>query len=214
MEGTGRAMRSIRRRLAKPDFLMIGAVWLAVAMMTLAGVLSARYTAPPTASGPATGTLPGFVSTGAVDTCLPFSSYCGEALVMVEPDTPEAVALEVKLRANVVDAETFAELPVPVLQGRKLRPHECSKGVAAAVINESMARYLWADAESIGRRIRVSIADKGPRWVEIVGVVPDLSFGRGAVLHVPTLYLSSRQFDLAVKTFFAGDSGAPRTPGA
>lgn len=205
-------MRSIRRRLARPDFLMIGAVWLAVAVMAFAGALSARYTAPPTASG--TAAPPGFVSSGSVDTCLPFSAYCGEALVTVEPDTPETIALEVKLRANVVDAETFAELPVPVLQGRKLRPHECATGVAAAVINESMARYLWPDGEPIGRRIRVSIADKGPRWVEIVGVVPDLSFGRGAVLHIPTLYLSSRQFDLAVKIFFAGDSGGPRTPGA
>lgn len=215
MEQTGRAMRSIRRMLSRRDLLMIGAVWLAVAALALAGAVSARYVAPP--APPTTaglGTMPGFVSVGVPNTCLPFSSFCGDALVVLEPEEPEAIALEIKLRANIVDAETFADLPVPVLHGRNLRPHECSRGVAAAVINESMARYLWPDDDSIGRRIRVSIDDKAARWVEIVGVVPDLSFGRGAVPHIPTLYLSSRQFDVAVKLFFAGGGGAPGDAGA
>ncbi len=123
------------------------------------------------------------------------------------PDAPQALALRVKLGANVVDAQIFAELPVPVLRGRKLRPYESSSDVAAAVINESAARSLWPDDESIGRRIRVSIGDSAPRCVEIVGIIPDMSFGPGAVSHVPTLYLSSRQFVLAVKIFFASNSG-------
>ncbi len=191
---------------------MIGAVWLVMAAIALAGALSAQYLSPPTPAG--AGTVPGLTSPSALDTCLPFSSYCGVALVLVQPDTPEAVALKVKLRANVVDAETFAKLPVPVLLGRKLRPYESSSDVAAAVINESTARFLWPDDESIGRRIRVSIGDSALRCVEIVGVIPDMSFGRGAVSHVPTLYLSSRQFDLAVKIFFASDLDARGIAGA
>lgn len=212
MEGMERAMRSVHGTLARRDFLMIGAVWLVVAAMALAGALSARYLIPPTPAG--AGTVPGFASAGGVDTCLPFSSYCGVALVLVPPDTPKAAALKVKLRANVIDAETLAELPVPVLRGRLLRPYEFGRDVAAAVINESMARYLWPDDESVGRRIRVCIGNSAPRWVEIVGVVPDMSFGRDTVSHVPTLYLSSRQFDLAVKIFFASDSEARGIAGA
>ncbi len=205
-------MRSVHRMVARRDVLMIGAIWLVMAAMALAAALSAQYLAPPNVSG--SGITPGFASADALDTCLPFSSYCGVAQVLVQPETPEAAARSMKLRANVVDAETFAELPVPVLRGRKLRPHEPFSGVAAAVINESTARFLWPDDESIGRRIRVSIGDSGPRCVEIVGVIPDMSFGWGPVSHVPTLYLSSRQFDLTVKIFFAGHSDARGIAGA
>lgn len=56
--------------------------------------------------------------------------------------------------------------------GRGFEDRDRADAPLVAVVNESFARKFWPDADPLGRRFRSS--QTGDRWVEVVGVVPDL----------------------------------------
>jgi putative ABC transport system permease protein len=86
-------------------------------------------------------------------------------------------------RSNFVSSEYFPLLRIPVVQGRVWSPDETMRGAPVAVINQTMARQYWPNADAIGRQIRfASLRDEPPYspaavgaegWLQIVGVVAD-----------------------------------------
>ncbi|HMI87858.1 MAG TPA: ABC transporter permease [Polyangiaceae bacterium] len=71
-----------------------------------------------------------------------------------------------------VTADYFQSMKIPVLSGRALQRSDVGTSLMVVVINESMAKKLFADTDPIGRRI--SIGTKAEVWREIVGVVGDV----------------------------------------
>lgn len=72
---------------------------------------------------------------------------------------------------NRVDAPYFDTMRVPLLRGRAFRENDDDKAPLVAIVNQTMARQLWPNEDTIGRRFSLKSAT-GP-FVEIVGVASD-----------------------------------------
>jgi len=71
-----------------------------------------------------------------------------------------------------VAPEYFRVLEAPVIRGREFTEHDRRGSAPVAVINATMARKYWPDANPIGQTIAVGFFNDVPR--EIVGVVGDI----------------------------------------
>lgn len=86
-------------------------------------------------------------------------------------------------RANYVSAEYFSLLRIALARGRLWTADERARGAALAVINQTMARQYWPNADAIGQQFRVAaLRDEPPYspaaagstgWIQIVGIVAD-----------------------------------------
>ena len=77
---------------------------------------------------------------------------------------------------NVVGADYFSTLGIPLLRGREFRESETSGAPGApavAVIDKLAAERLWPKGDALGQRLRLVESEAGvaPREVEVVGVV-------------------------------------------
>jgi putative ABC transport system permease protein len=68
----------------------------------------------------------------------------------------------------------FATLGVPLVSGRALTEQEARESSNVAVINESMARRFWPDADPLGRRFK-QLGDTSNTWFTVVGVSRDFN---------------------------------------
>jgi predicted permease len=106
-----------------------------------------------------------------------------------------------------IGSRYFATMGVPLIAGREFNEQDTLGAPRVAIINQTMARYFFGDANPIGRRFGFG-RDK-PTAIEIVGVVKDLrTFDmRDAVPRY--LYIPYRQDDtLTQLTFLVRFSGA------
>jgi putative ABC transport system permease protein len=72
---------------------------------------------------------------------------------------------------QLVSPRYFATMNIPVLRGRAFTPADRYGSPPVAIVNESLARRLWANGDAVGKRINVQSRDSG--WCDIVGVVGD-----------------------------------------
>jgi predicted permease len=72
-----------------------------------------------------------------------------------------------------VDAGYFRTLRIRVRHGRALEGSDDAGGRLVAVVNQTMARTLWADDAPLGRRFAFELDGTSPRWLEVVGIVDD-----------------------------------------
>jgi predicted permease len=70
-----------------------------------------------------------------------------------------------------VSPRYFATMKIPVLRGRAFTEADRYGSPPVAIVNESLARRLWANGDAVGRKIRVEWRD--PQSCDIVGVVGD-----------------------------------------
>lgn len=70
---------------------------------------------------------------------------------------------------QTVAGDYFELLRVRAVRGRTLRADDAWRDARVAVVNETMARALWPDADPIGACIQVRTTD----CIQVVGVVPD-----------------------------------------
>lgn len=86
--------------------------------------------------------------------------------------------------AHSVASDYFSTLKMPLARGRMWSSSDDARGEAVAVVNETMARQLWPNANPIGKRVRDrSFVERRPRWIlnapgrdgwfEVIGVVRD-----------------------------------------
>ena len=64
----------------------------------------------------------------------------------------------------------FETLRIPLLRGRTFTDFDHHEAVHVAVVNQSVARRYWGEADPIGTRI----SDDGEQWFTVVGVVGDV----------------------------------------
>jgi putative ABC transport system permease protein len=93
--------------------------------------------------------------------------------------TPEATSLadgqELQAHYNVVGADYFRTLGLPLLRGREFRGHEMhpTNAPRVAIVSVNLADRLWPGEDPVGRRIQWPADDTHPPTVlEIVGVAP------------------------------------------
>jgi putative ABC transport system permease protein len=85
--------------------------------------------------------------------------------------------------ANVVSAEYFQTLGIPLKRGRQFSEEDGRTGEQPAVISQAMADRFWAGADPIGQRFR----DNGISH-RIIGVVADISSRQVGELDGPLFY--------------------------
>jgi predicted permease len=79
---------------------------------------------------------------------------------------------------NVIGADYFRTVRLPIIQGREFNQSEIEPGPASsvAVIDQELARRLWPGEEALGRRLQIAGAAsaESPRVLEVIGIVPTL----------------------------------------
>ncbi len=128
------------------------------------------------------GGLPGARS-AAVTTGLPMSGSGGTITFNISGRPPKGPEEYKQAGYRAVSAGYFDTLGIPLRRGRGLSERDREGAPAVAVINESMARQYFANADPIGQRFAIGTEpDAESVFFEIVGVVGDVkqSFEAGA----------------------------------
>jgi putative ABC transport system permease protein len=143
----------------------------------------------------AVATVPGVESVGMVS--------AGPVFGGIEPSGFTVVGRgEVRGTLRWYDASPgyFRTLGLPIARGRDLSDSDTRGGRTVGIINETLARTWFRDADPIGRRIRLVDAGWQPSDLqnedadlEIVGVVPDIPPFQAGLPTEPEVWWSNRQ---------------------
>ena len=74
---------------------------------------------------------------------------------------------------TAVTPHLYKTMGLPILKGRDFTDSEGLGKTPVAVINETMAKKLWPDADAVGRRFRLVERDAA-EWFTVIGVGPDI----------------------------------------
>ena len=90
--------------------------------------------------------------------------------VVGEPAPPRGQEPVADVR--VMTKDYFKAMGIPLVRGRLFDERQAADAANKVIVNETLARRHWPNADPIGKRIRISWND--PREDEIVGVVGDV----------------------------------------
>jgi hypothetical protein len=97
---------------------------------------------------------------------------------------------------NHVSGGYFLTLAVPILAGRDFNRRDSPGSAQVAIINQTLARKRFGEADPVGKRYRNEKDEGGPRLsdpIEVVGVVRDSKFNSLREEIQPMVYLPQRQ---------------------
>jgi len=140
------------------------------------------------------GTLPGVraaaATTGVFLADLPNSTYFG---IEGQPMPPPGQRVEVPY--DMVTPGYFEALGIRFAAGRAFTDADNLDADAppVVVINETMARMAWPDADAIGRRLKFGPPDSEAPWLTVVGVIHDLRRGNLRRAVRPEVYVCEWQ---------------------
>ena len=134
--------------------------------------------------------LPGVTSVGGT-TRIPLGSTSVSTTVEVEGRAvPTGERPSVEFRRALADY--FGTMGIPVRRGRTFTGEDGPTAAPVAVINETLARTVFAGEDPIGKHVRLGPSATGP-WTTIVGVVGDVRHRRLDAAPEPELYVSGVQ---------------------
>lgn len=136
------------------------------------------------------GALPGVVSVSATEEPLIADSNRG-GNVTVEGE-PADLAGTRHIMLNAVSPGHFANLGVPLLQGREFTAQDGAEGAKVAIINQAMVKEFFPDGRVVGKRLMRG-GGKGTLDTEIVGVVQDSHHSGVKERLTPFLYIPVTQ---------------------
>jgi predicted permease len=129
-------------------------------------------------------------------------------------DRPES---PVQMLPTSVSPAYFKTLGIPILRGRTFGLEDGLTAPRVALVNESMARRAYGDADPINRRIQFSYdGTNWAAWRTIIGVVKDVRELGGGTQTLPTVYDAAAQTQAgpAVLIRVTGDAMATAREGA
>jgi putative ABC transport system permease protein len=115
--------------------------------------------------------LPG-VQQDSISAYLPIVGFWRSSGVAIQGRPPATHGKEPLVYYNSVTPGYFANLGIPVTQGRGFTDADRPGSRNVTIINESMAKQLWPGQNPIGQRIE-DVTSATPEWLEIVGVARD-----------------------------------------
>ncbi|UCD23582.1 MAG: ABC transporter permease [Gemmatimonadota bacterium] len=77
-------------------------------------------------------------------------------------------------REGIVTPGYFRTFGVDLLQGRAFDSRDRHGSQPVAIVNASFAGTFFPGASVLGKRIRMGRGDEAARWLEVIGVVPDM----------------------------------------
>ncbi len=129
---------------------------------------------------------------------LPLNSLFGggaEAEVVIPGVEPPSADQPLRFRFNIVETGYFDTMGIRLVRGRDFEPGDGPKAQGVALINQTMVRRFWPDADPIGRHLIVAAGSGAAsrRDCEIVGVVQDGKYMSLNEPPEPYLYLPYAQ---------------------
>jgi putative ABC transport system permease protein len=115
--------------------------------------------------------LPGVVS-AASSNLIPLSGGGAGWQLEIEGKPVASASEAIGVFWTGVTAHWFSTLKVPFLAGRDFTEQEARDSARVAVINETMAKRFWPEADPIGRRFR-NLRDTTGAWFTVIGVTRD-----------------------------------------
>jgi len=155
-----------------------------------------------------TQSLPGVVAAGEIsDAPLQGNNPTFEFVVEGLTRSPSDAPLQAGFRA--ISTGYLRAAGIPLLGGRDFSVDDRPGSMPVAIVNETMARRYWPDADPVGRRLRLK---EDQRWMTVAGVVPDvkhmgLKADEGPVVYFP--YAQKTQDWLAWTTLLVRTAGEP-----
>jgi putative ABC transport system permease protein len=149
--------------------------------------------------------LPG-VEAAVASELVPLSGGGAETRVMVD-GSPVPPGQEPTTTISGVTPHFHRTLGVTIARGRDFTDAEGWGRAPVAIINETMARLLWPNADPIGRRFR-PVANVTPQdWFEVIGVAPDVKHDEidpedqpYSAAYIPVGYRPPRNAGLTIRT--------------
>ncbi|HEX3187340.1 MAG TPA: ABC transporter permease [Pyrinomonadaceae bacterium] len=129
----------------------------------------------------------------------PFSG-ARETAIEIDESSPAASSLSVG--ANLVSAEYFQTLGIPLRRGRLFTEDDARSGESPVVISEAMANRFWSGVDPIGKRFR----DGGTSHT-IIGVVDDISSRQVGRIDGPLFYMAAAPGKLGGLSFILRTNG-------
>ncbi|HEV2667980.1 MAG TPA: ABC transporter permease, partial [Blastocatellia bacterium] len=126
--------------------------------------------------------------------------------IVIDGYTPPSGLQDVAINYNVVGANYFQTMGIPLVQGRDFGAQDHEKSPPVAIVNETAARRFWPNQPAVGKRVRYGSG--GPE-VEVIGVARDskyVTLGEGPT---PYLYAPMSQNYHSSATLQARASGDP-----
>ena len=148
--------------------------------------------------------LPG-VRSAALASSVPLGSAGARGTLLIDGADPQPYA-GVEVDRAYVGARYFEAMGITVLRGRGFGEGDREGAPPVAVVNETVARRAFGDADPVGRRVRAD--SEGPP-VEIVGVVRDGKYRSLGDERVPFLYLPLAQNYSPVAALLVRTEGDP-----
>jgi predicted permease len=99
------------------------------------------------------------------------------------------------VECNAVSPEYLKTLGIPILQGRDFSDRGMSNSAGSVIVNETLARRFWNDANPLGKHILVrdterwSYGKPGPESYEVIGVAKDAKYLTPWEDKMPYLYI-------------------------
>jgi putative ABC transport system permease protein len=103
---------------------------------------------------------------------------------------------QVGVGVHSVSPDYFKTLRVNLLKGRVFTDHDRAGAPRVALINQTAAEKFFPGEDPLGKRIQAGVDpsyETTEKFVEIVGVVADVRYGRLEAAIAPDVYLSSLQ---------------------
>ena len=148
---------------------------------------------------------------------IPISGGGGGGSVEIE-GRPVTRSAKAQITFTGVTPHFYQTLGVGLLRGRDFTEAEGWSRTPVAIINQTMAKRHWPDADPIDHRFRMPDSQNADGWFTVIGVAPDLRlFGidpssteTPASAFVPYGYQESLSTGLTIR--MAGDPGAIAAP--
>ena len=86
----------------------------------------------------------------------------------------------------------FQAMGIPIRRGRGFNPTDGPTAPPVAIVNETMARKLFANIDPLGQHVRIGSTPNGP-WMTIVGVIGDVRHGGLEEEPQPEMYITYLQ---------------------
>jgi putative ABC transport system permease protein len=99
---------------------------------------------------------------------VPFGYYSAGEYIEVDGRPVEQGQRRPAVSYNLVGAEYFDTLRIPILRGRRFSLQDDDHAPRVAIVNQLMAERMWPGEDAIGKRFRLQGPDS--RWFEVVGI--------------------------------------------
>ena len=116
--------------------------------------------------------LPGVKAVGGVDVLPLATALRSASRFLIEGQPASETGARPVAQTRGASLGYFAAMGIPLVRGRLFT--DADLGGANIIINESMAKRFWPDADPIGKRINLCSFAPAPCWSPVIGVVGDI----------------------------------------